>query len=189
MQKLYCYVDETGKEKYSQYFIVSVVIFEKDREKLLAYLEQLEESSGKRKDKWGRAKHQRRMTYLRNIFADERFKGCLRYAKFPNPTDFDTATIDAIVKVVGWNKPTEKFTTLVYVDGLKKTKRREYGVRLRKLGLPVRKIQGVTKDESNALIRLADAIAGFVGDALEGKSDEINDLFEKTRSEEVLIEV
>jgi hypothetical protein len=40
---------------------------------------------------------------------------------------------------------------------------------VRKLGIAVRKVRGA-RDESDELIRLADAVAGFVRDALEGSS-------------------
>ena len=48
---------------------------------------------------------------------------------------------------------------------------------------------GVAKDESNALTRLADSLAGFVGDALKGRSKEIKELYERARGEKILIEV
>lgn len=64
-----------------------------------------------------------------------------------------------------------------------------YGVAFRKFGLPVRRVRGITKDESNALTRLADAIAGFVRAALEGKSTEIEVLFKGAKRAGVLVEV
>jgi hypothetical protein len=48
---------------------------------------------------------------------------------------------------------------------------------------------GIAKDESNALTRLADSIAGFVGDALKGRFAEIRELYERAKHEEILIEV
>ena len=72
--------------------------------------------------------------------------------------------------------------TLIYVDGLTKSKRHVYGSELRKLGIPTRKVQGVTRDESSALIRLADATAGFVRDALdETAHHEIKAMFEDAK--------
>lgn len=55
--------------------------------------------------------------------------------------------------------------------------------------MPVRKVQGVAKDETNALTRLADAIAGFVLDAVDGKSEEIKALFQKAKKDGMLIDV
>ena len=39
---------------------------------------------------------------------------------------------------------------------------------LRGLRIPVRKVRGM-KDESSSLVRLADALAGFIRDSLEGQ--------------------
>ena len=189
MHKLYCYVDESGQDPQSEIFIVAVVVTGEERDKLLDLCEQLEKVSGKQKDKWGRAKHERRMRYLHHIFADDRFNETLRYSVFKQTRNFDTATINAITSAVHWKKPAGKYTTLIYIDGLSKTKRQEYGVRLRRLGLPVRRIRGIPRDETNSLTRLADAIAGFVRDALEGKSEEITGLFNKVKREGALVEV
>lgn len=189
IKKLYCYVDENGQDTEGRLFIVSVVISDENRDELLNICEQLEQVSGKRKDKWGRTKHERRMRYISHIFADDRFKGILRYEVFRSTKDYDTSTITAIISSVKWHEPSGKYTTMVYVDGLSKTKRQEYGVRLRHMGLAVRKIRGVARDETNALTRLADAIAGFVRDAIENDSAEIKGLFKKAKKDGMLIEV
>jgi len=189
MQKLYCYVDETGQESKSKNFIVSIILIEKERDQLLKVCEQLEQISGKRKDKWGSAKHQRRMRFLRYVLADDRFKGTLRYSITPNTREYDRSTIEGIVSAIGWKKPKEKFTTVIYVDGLSKTKRRECAVGLRRMGVPVAKVRGIAKDESNALTRLADTIAGFVSDAIKECSTEIFTLYKRALREQVLIEV
>jgi hypothetical protein len=170
-------------------FIVSVVVTGKERDDLLRLCEQLEKISEKRKDKWGAAKHERRMRYLRHILADDRFKGKLRYALFRHTREYDSSTIKAIAKAVQWHKPAENYSSIIYVDGLSKTKRRQYAVSLRRFGIPIRKVMGVAKDESNALTRLADSIAGFVGDALKGRYKEIGDLYERAQRDEILIEV
>ena len=189
VQKLYCYVDETGQDTKGDLFIVAVIVTGQERDKLLAVCEQLEKVSGKGKFKWSKAKHELRMRYLRHIFADDRFAGKLRYCLFRNTRDYDTATIEAIAKAVRSKPPADRYTTLIYVDGLTKTKRREYGVRLRKLGLPVRQVRGIARDESNALIRLADTTAGFVRAGLGGKTKDIQALFERARRDGVLVEI
>src|SRR5258705_11187532 len=95
-KKLYCYVDESGQNTSGKVFVVSVVVTKEEREELLFICEQLEMSSGKRKDKWGEAKHKDRMRYIRHIFADNRFNGCLRYEVFRQTIDYHSATIKAI---------------------------------------------------------------------------------------------
>ena len=189
MQKLYCYVDETGKEHSSRRFIVAVVIITGDRDGLLDRCEQLEKETGKGKFKWGKAKHELRMKYVNKVFSNKEFLGGLCYSVFPRVTDFDEATIAAVVKSINRLKPVGTYTALVYVDGLTKTKRREYGVALRRHGLHVRQVRGIEKDENNALTRLADAIAGFVGDALNNTSRDIKILFERIKRSGVLMEV
>jgi hypothetical protein len=94
-----------------------------------------------------------------------------------------------IAKAVQWRKPVEDYTTLIWVDGLSKTKQHEYGSELRKLGISTSKVRGVVKDENNSLTRLADAIAGFVRDVLDGDTGEIRQLFDEARQREILIEV
>jgi hypothetical protein len=129
------------------------------------------------------------MQYLRQVFADEMLKGRLCYAIFRQTSDYDAATIEAIVLAIRHFVTVEDYTSMIFIDALSKTKRHEYGARIRKLGVRTHKVQGVTKDESNALVRLADAIAGFVRDALEGREKEIADLFQKATADGALIEV
>jgi hypothetical protein len=168
---------------------VAVVVLEKDRDKLFDFCEETEKASGKGKFKWGKAKHDLRMQYLRRIFSDDRFKGNLRYSVFRESTDYDAVTIMGIAKAIYWSKPPSKFKSFVYVDGLSRTKRREYSVQLRRLGLRIHQVRGISRDESNALTRLADAIAGFVRDALEANQGDIKTLFQKVKRDNVLIEV
>ena len=178
-QKLYCYVDETGQDTEGRLFIVAVVVTAQDRDTLLQLCERFEKVSGKHKDKWGKAKYARRLSYLRLVLADPRFKNTLRYCLFQQTRDYDAAMVAAICEAIFWLKPTSPYTSLVYVDGLRKTKRHEYGRRLRLSGLPVRQVRGVARDESNALIRLADALAGFVRDALTGEDEAAQALYNR----------
>lgn len=187
-QKLYCYVDENGQDTKGDIFIVSIVVTGKERDELLNLCEKIEVDSGKGKFKWGKAEHNRRMDYMRRIFSSKVFKGKLRYAVYKEQVNYDMATIMGIAKAVHFKEPKE-YTTLVYVDGLSKTKRQEYGSELRKLGVPTRKVQGVTKDENNALTRLADAVAGFVRDVLDQNGEGMKGLFREAIKEESLVEV
>lgn len=187
-QKLYCYVDESGQDTKGDIFIVSVVVTSKERDKLLSLCEKIEKDSGKGKFKWGKAESTRRLNYLKDIFTRRNFRRKLRYSVYRGKTDYDLATIMGIAKAIHLNEPKD-YTTLIYVDGLAKTKRHEYGSELRKLGVPTRKIQGVTKDENNSLTRLADAVAGFIRDVLDGEKGEVKTVFEEAIKIESLVEV
>jgi len=187
-QKLYCYVDENGQDTKGDIFIVSVVVTGNERDELIRLCEEIEEKSGKQKDKWGRSKYARRIAYIKLVFSNKNFKGKLRYSTYREQSSYDLATITAIAKAAHFKEPDE-YTTLVYVDGLSKTKRQEYGSELRKLGVPTRKVQGVSKDENNALIRLADAIAGFIRDVIDGDKGEIYKLHKDANKNGWLIEI
>jgi len=187
-QKLYCYVDESGQDTKGDVFIVSVVVTGNERDELLRVCEEIEKESGKQKDKWGRSKPKRRLDYIKLIFSNKIFKEKLRYSIYHDQINYDMTTIVGIAKAVHYKEPKE-YATIVYVDGLRKTKRQEYGSELRKLGIPTRKVQGVTKDENNSLIRLADAVAGFVRDTIDNRVPEELKLLEDAKKSESLIEI
>lgn len=60
---------------------------------------------------------------------------------------------------------------VVVVDALPKEQWQNYGRRIRRLGAKVNKVRGVRRDENDPLIRLADALCGFVRDAYEKKPE------------------
>ena len=49
MQKLYCYVDETGQDTKGKLFIISIVLTERERDELEKRIEEIEQKSGKGK--------------------------------------------------------------------------------------------------------------------------------------------
>ena len=59
------------------------------------------------------------------------------------------------------------YQATVFVDGLNRTERHRFSAGLRQLRVSVRKVRGL-RDQSDEFIRLADAIAGFARDVLEG---------------------
>jgi hypothetical protein len=75
----------------------------------------------------------------------------------------------------------------VFVDGLVYAERRRFAAGLRKLNVMVHKVQG-RRDESDAFIRLADAMAGFIRDALEGDPS-MSVLFQRARRQRLIEEV
>lgn len=187
-QKLYVFVDENGQDTKGDIFIVSVVVTGRERDELLSLCEKIEKKSGKHKDKWGRSKPKRRLDYIKRVFSNKNFKEKLRYSIYHNQTSYDLATITGIAEAVHFKEP-KQYSTCVYVDGLSKNKRQKYGSELRKLGIPIRKVQGVSKDENNALIRLADTVAGFVRDVMDGEKEEVQKIFKKAKENGGLVEI
>ncbi len=187
-KKIYCYVDESGQDIQSQNFIVAVVVLLGEQVELLKWCEDREQDTGKGKLKWGTAKEDLRLKYLHVIFSDRRFHQALRYVINRKPVHPDVATIESIARAIEWQAPPD-YEALIYVDALAKTKCREYTMKLRQRGIKQKKVRGVRKDENNALVRLADAVAGFVRDIEEGRVGRAKILFEKAKQAGFLIEV
>jgi len=187
--KLYAYVDESGLETEGRLFIVAIAVINGNPQNAIKLCEEIETISGKGKVKWGKAKHAQRMDYLRRVFSAPELRGRVCYAIFRGTKDFDTSTIEGITLAIHHFAIAPKYSATIYIDALSKSKRHEYGARLRKAGIQTHKVQGIGKDESNALIRLTDAIAGFVRDAIDGGSIEIVDLFKQAGKTNALIEI
>ena len=147
-------------ETEGRIFVVAVVVIGGNPQTVSAYCEALEQVSGKGKFKWGKAEKKRRLDYLRRVFDTPNLHGRLCYAVFRETKDYENSTIDAIARAVRQIAPVDEYTTTTYIDALSKSKRHIYGALLRKSGIATHKVQGVTKDENNPLVRLADAVAG-----------------------------
>jgi len=196
MQKLYCYVDESGQDTFAQkgrwqMFVVGVAVLEQDRDELARVCEQYETASGKGKFKWGQAERTRRLRFLRLILADDRFSQALRFAVYDSIGlgGFDAATVDAVARAILWKAPAGRYEVHVYVDGLAKSKRTQYRRALKAKGVLMGEVKGVPREESNPLTRLADALAGFVRDALEGHDAEAAALLERALRDGEMVRV
>ena len=189
MQKLFCYVDETGQDTRGEIFIVTVVVLEKERNRIIQICENLETSTGKGNRKWRSSSHEARMEYIQAILQNRELRGSLMYSVFRRTRDYDLATILGISKAIHRHGPQEKHAATIYIDALPKSRRRLYSTELRKLGVRTRKVMGVRRDENNPLTRLADALAGFLRDAIQEDSEEAVRLFHQARSKGMLVEV
>jgi hypothetical protein len=165
-QKLYCYVDETGQDTLGRLFVVSVVVAKDQRDHTLRLLEGIERSSGKGAVKWTRTQPDARVVYLRSVLALPELKGMLFYDVWPGATDYPAKTLLTIARVV-FHAAGDDHKATVYMDGLPKPHYKTFRRRLSGIGVHVKKVRG-RKEESDALMRLADALCGFVRAAQEG---------------------
>jgi hypothetical protein len=186
--KLNCYVDES-EDRLSQVFVVAVIVLTSDPQLLLPVCERFEADSGKGKVKWRKSAWAARIRYLRMICADDRFADSLCYSVFQGPRDFHTVTLRAVERAIATRKRADKYRVWVYIDALSKEKRHEYMTALRRAGIPTYQVRGVAKDENNALIRLADALAGLVNDALTQKYPQAVETLRVMKKAGVAIEV
>lgn len=170
MDKLYCYVDESGQDTKGTLFIVSVVLVADQREHVARICEAIELETGKGRVKWIKTRYDRRLAYIRRIFGEPSLKGRLTYAHFEGSTDYLSLTIWAIAQTI-LASTSNAYKATVFIDGLPRSQYRDVANRLRHLGIAVKKVRGVKHDENDALIRLADALCGLVRSAAEGQSE------------------
>ena len=168
-QKLYCYVDETGQDTAGEFFLVSLVILDDQREELKEWLKKLEKESGKGQKKWTKATRKQRKAYMEQIVADKRFSELIYYSHYTNSRSYVDLTILSTAKAI-LVKAKEPYDARVYVDGMQKSERRAFTAGLRRLHVHVGFVRGLT-DQADEFIRLSDAIAGFLRDEMEGDAD------------------
>ena len=167
IKKLYCYVDETGQDTKGALFVVSVIIAQKDRDEIVKLLENIERETGKKRTKWQGTGKMIKRKYIETIFTRAAFKGKIFYSLFKDVMSFRELTVITIASAINATT-TESYKASIFIDGLKKPEVARVSTNLRKLGIRIEKVRGV-KDESNAIIRLADSIVGFVREYIEGE--------------------
>lgn len=166
-QKLYCYVDETGQDTKGEIFIVSVVVTKENRYEIEKLLEKIETATGKKKTKWFKSKRKLQSAYIERIFNTAILKNSIFYSLTKDSKMYKDTMLVTIATAVNAVKTKEKTKASVFIDGLGQKEILMVKTGLRRIGLNAEKVRGI-KDESNAIIRLADAIAGLVRKKVEG---------------------
>lgn len=170
-RKPYLYVDETGQDTAGALFIVGVVVVSPEiRDELADRLAEIEQRTAKGLRKWKKSERARRLDYMRVVLRELASMFSLFYGIHHNTRDYTAATVETVAAVIVLAAAGEDRAT-VLIDALSTEGRKEIGVMLRRR-LVRADVRGVRRDESNPLIRLADAIAGFTRDALEGGVEE-----------------
>lgn len=166
MKKLYCYVDETGQDTKGEIFIVSVIIAQKDREEINKFLEKTEKETHKGKTKWVKTKKEFKISYLKKILDSSKFKNKIFYSFYQNTSAYKEITLLTVASAINFIKKESLYKASIFIDGLSKADVFRVGVGLRRIGVRTEKIRGV-KDENEALVRLADAVAGLIREGRE----------------------
>lgn len=173
--KLYCYVDETGQDTKGSYFIVAVVVTDNRQHELEDQLEAVEAASGKKTAKWLKTSDKVRLAYFQMILENHSLPAMVYAKRFAGASgDFDELEVLATAQAINMYREEQGidvtgYKVTVTVDGLSKTTALRMGSEFRKLGIKTRKVVG-KKDESSAIIRLADAVAGLVREVSEGRT-------------------
>ncbi len=82
MQKLFCYVDESGQDTKGDLFLVSMVIVEGVKKELRDNLERVEKKTGKGKWKWIRSRKAQRADYMRAVLRIPELKRRIYFARY-----------------------------------------------------------------------------------------------------------
>lgn len=173
-KSLYCYVDESGQDTAGELFLVAVVVVASKRDELRRELETIEYDSGKGQKKWTKATRKQRIAYMKRVIANLTFADTISYSHYVGSRSYVDLTILSTAKAI-LRKATASYQATVYVDGLRKSERKEFTAGLRKLHVSTRLVRGIA-DEADEFIRLADATAGFVRDVLE-EDEEMQKLY------------
>jgi hypothetical protein len=187
MQKLYCYVDESGQDTGGKFFIVSVVVTDHERDQMTEVCEQIEIASGKRRRKWIKADHAKRIEYIQRIFREPDFSGKLNVATYQNSKEYLSPTVLTIARAILFRGESDYKATIL-IGGLPRAHEKWIGNELRHLRISVRKVRGTRTDDNDALIRLADAVCGLVRGAIES-STEMQGLVDLAKSSGLLKEL
>jgi hypothetical protein len=159
MQKLYCYIDETGQDTSGKFFLVSVALFGTERDDILNVLETIEQKSGKGKVKWIRVKDEVRRAYLDAVLANPSFHGKLMYAVYRDTTAY-TQLLARTVKTAIEKIAEPEYKATIVVDGLEGKQKQVFTNLVRSSGIRYKTVRGI-RDESDAFVRLADALCGL----------------------------
>ena len=164
--KFFCYVDESGQDTLGQLFVVGVVLTNRERDELKHFCETIEQQSGKHRLKWYEAEHGARMAYIRDLLQALPASVQLYFATYQQSRDYFSLTVDAISQALQQtladSLEPENYKVTVLIDGLPRSREQVVGSRLRRSGIRIDKVRGVKKEENDALIRLADALCGFI---------------------------
>jgi hypothetical protein len=167
--KLYAYADEYGQDTQGVLFLVAVVVVSDERDALLDWLEEVERETGKGRVPWHRTRPGARAAYVERVLSDRKMLGALFYAshRVAGAVPYRTLTLDTVADALESRAAGRPYKATVVIDGLRREEVRTVGIELRRRRIPAKKVRGA-RDESHALVRLADALAGFVRDADEG---------------------
>jgi len=187
MEKLDCFVDETGQDTKGKFFLVAIVLKERKNLRFLEkQLENIEIKTSKRFSKWGKTHYKNKKNYLLQVADIKALTNSVFYSVYQNTKKYTPLISFSIAKAV-FAKKENNYQVKIVIDGLNKKEVEKVRKDLKKLRVRYRKIRGM-KDEQSSFLRLADAIAGFVRDFFE-KQVYTKSIMRKLKKNGVLIEI
>ncbi len=170
MKKIYCYVDETGQDKGSDFFIVVVVASDKEQDLLRNELIKIESLAKIGKRKWHKTRSEIRLQYLQQVISKDIGKSEVYFSRYQKPIPYFFPMLETVEKAIK-DIAEGNYKAIIYVDGIDKKKAAELTSALRLRGIRLEFIRGC-RDESEPLIRLADRWAGCIRASFLGEKEE-----------------
>lgn len=170
-RKLYCYVDETGQDTSSKFFVVVAVVSDAEQEKLRQELLEVERAAGTGNRKWHKSRPERRLQYLFSVMQRGLGVGEVFFGSYPKPLPYFFPFLEVLEFAIKSVAGEGEYTTKVFVDGIDRNKARELTNALRLRGVSLEMVQS-RRDESEPIIRLADMWAGCIRAAQLGFASE-----------------
>lgn len=88
MQKLYCYLDETGQDASSDIFVVVAVVSAKEQDPLRQAIMDIENLAGTGRRKWHKSRSPRRLRYLTLAFERNLGREEIFFGSYPKPLPY-----------------------------------------------------------------------------------------------------
>lgn len=186
MQKLYCYVDETGQDPASRFFIVVTVVSDQEQDALRVRLLDAEKTAETNHLKWHKTVHSRRMKYLSLVLERKIASGGVYIASYRKPIPYFFPMVVVVEKAIK-RAAKGQYRARVYVDGIDRQKAKELTNALRASKVSLQMVKG-RRDESEPVIRLADMWAGCIRSAFL-KHEDTGALFSKAKEQGYLTDL
>lgn len=126
-KRIFCYVDETGQDAGSKFFIISVLLFESNRDLAITDCEEAEKTSGKGPVKWIKTSFDKRLDYVRAILKYRTLKDRLFYRHFPKSKSIRECTVDAVSECIKAKINDPDYKATILVDGLPRAAWEQFG--------------------------------------------------------------
>lgn len=169
MLKLYCYADETGQDAGALFFLVAVMVSEKEAINLLRNnLEEIEKMT-KGKSKWKKTKLANKIKFIEELVKLKNLKNDLFYSIYRGGEIYSPLVALSVGKAIIYKVKGEKnYSVNIIIDGLNRSEKEIVRSELKSLNIRYKKIETNLKDEQDVFLRLVDGLAGFIRDYLEG---------------------
>lgn len=165
MNTLYCFVDETGQDTKGKFFLVSIVLIDRDRIDILEKKLSLIESSEKIKSlRWKGLPFRTKINLLEKLSVISELGKTIFYSAYEDTTAYTPLVALSIAKAI--LAKCKNCATYIIIDGLNDRDREIIRRELKRLKIKYKKIRGL-KDEQNIFLRLAHLFANFIRDYKE----------------------